>query len=435
MIRPIVGALLLLLVAGPAGAETPTVIRRVLPNGLTVLVRPDASVGVVAASLQVRAGSLFEAAETAGISNFLQRVMLRGTKRYTALQLTEAIEDLGGSLDASGDVETVEVRGTSLARQWEALLELVAEVALRPTLPEEEIERERRLILSALQTRSDTPFQRAFDATLQDLYGPHPYAWPSVGRRESVAAIDRAALLAHYGSIYRPDRMVLAVSGRVPSEGVVRAAERLFRQVAATGAPPSANRPAPAARADRRILVRPVHQAQVLVGYLGPPLGDADYAPVRVLGTVLGGGMSGRLFAELRDRRGLAYSVGVLGTFRTEPSFLVTYMGTAPASAEAAESGVLAELERVRGGEAIAERELARAKAYLLGTLVMDRRTNARHAWYLAFFEAVGAGWDYPERFARAVEAVTAADVTRVAARYLAQPTIVVLRPPRPGTP
>lgn len=418
--------------ASYAAAPPPSVTRRVLANGLTVVVRQDASVGVMAASLQVRAGSLFEAADNAGITNFLHRVMLRGTTRYSAVQLTEAIEDLGGSLDASGDVEFGEVRGSTLARNWEALLRLVAEVALRPTLPAEEIERERRLIQSAIQTRVDTPFQRAFDALLQDLYGGHPYAWPSVGRRESIARIDRPALQAHYAAIYRPDRMVLAVSGHVEATRVVQAAERLFRGAAATGDPLPPGPGAPSARLDRRVVERPVQQAQVLVGYLGPALTQPDYAAVRVLGTILGGGMSGRLFTELRDRRGLAYSVGVLTRFQTAPSFLITYMGTAPANAEDAEAGVLAEIERIRGGP-VTEGELARAKAYLLGNLAMDRRTNARHAWYMAFFEVTGAGWDFPERFGRAVEAVTVADVERVARQYLTRPTVVVVQPPKAG--
>jgi zinc protease len=414
-----------------ADAPAPPVIRRVLPSGLTVIVRPDPAVGVMAASLQVRAGSLFETADTAGISNFLHRVMVRGTKRYTATQLTEAIEDLGGSLDASGDIEYAEVRGAALARNWEALLGLVAEVALRPTLPNEEIERERRLIQSALQTRGDTPFQRAFDAMLQDLYGAHPYAWPSTGRRESIERIDRAALQAHYTAIYRPDRMVLAVSGHVPGDRVLRVAGRLFRAPPPAAAPVTAGPVAAAPRGDRRVVERPVQQAQVLVGYLGPSLTEPDYPAVRVLATVLGGGMSGRLFTELRDKRGLAYSVGVLSSFRTGPSF-VTYMGTAPASAEGAEAGVLSEIDRIRI-EPVSERELARGKAFLLGNLAMDRRTNARHAWYLAFFEVIGAGWDFPDRFERAVEAVTLADITRVAGRYLTRPTVVVLKPPKAG--
>jgi zinc protease len=434
-VRRVLAALALLAVAevASAAAPPPLVIHRVLPNGLTVVVRQDASVGVMAASLQVRAGSLFETQDTAGITNFLHRVMLRGTHRYSGLQLTEAIEDLGGSLDASGDVEFGEVRGSALARNWEGLLRLVAEVALRPTLPAEEIERERRLIQSAIQTRSDTPFQRAFDALLQDLYGRHPYAWPSVGRRESIERIDRAALQAHYAAIYRPGRMVLAVSGHVEAPRVLKAAERLFGATPSAGAPLPSGPGEPTARLDRRVVERPVQQTQVLIGYLGPALTQPDYAAVRVLGTVLGGGMSGRLFAELRDRRGLAYSVGVLGTFRTGPSFLITHMGTAPPNAEAAEAGVLGEIARIRG-EPITERELARAKAYLLGNLAMDRRTNARHAWYLAFFEVTGAGWDFPERFSRAVEAVTVADVERVARQYLTRPTVVVVQPPKAGS-
>jgi zinc protease len=410
----------------------PSVTRHVLPNGLTVVVREDATLGVMAASLHVRAGSLFETVDTAGITNFLHRVMVRGTRDYTALRLTEAIEDLGGSLDASGDVEYGEVRGTALARNWEPLLRLLAEVALRPTLPEDEVERERRLIQSAIQTRGDTPFQRAFDSVLNDLYGAHPYAWPSVGRRESVERIPREALRAHYAAIYRPDRLVLAVSGNVPADRVVRAAERLFRDMPARATAAPVQAPEIVPRARRRVVDRPVQQAQVMIGYVGPRLLDADYAAVRVLATVLGGGMAGRLFRELRDQRGLAYSVGTLGTFRTGPSFLVSYLGTAPPNAEAAEAGMLAEIERIRG-EQVSERELARAKAYLLGNLTMDRRTSARHAWYMAFFEVIGAGWNFPERYAAAVEAVTPADVARVAGTYLTQPTVIVLQPAKTG--
>jgi zinc protease len=423
-------ALILAGMAAAAEAAPPPVTRHVLPNGLTVVVRTDPSVGVMAAALHVRAGSLFETADTAGITNFLQRVMVRGTPRHTTLTLAEAVEDLGGSLEAAGDIEYGEISGTALARSWEPLLRLLAEVALRPTLPAEEIERERRLILSAIQSRGDTPFQRAFDAVLTDLYGAHPYAWPSVGRRESVERISRAQLRAHYAAVYRPDRMVLAVSGNVPAARVVSVAGKLFHDLAPSTAPTAVNVAEATSRTGRRLVERPVQQAQVMIGYLAPSLLQPDYAATRVLATVLGGGMSGRLFRELRDQRGLAYSVGTLGAYRTGPSFLVSYLGTAPPNAEAAEAGMLAEVERTRG-EPVTERELARAKAYLLGNLAMDRRSSNRHAWYLAFFEVIGAGWDFPERYARAVEAVTPADVERVAQRYLTRPTVIVLQPPR----
>ena len=138
--------------------------------------------------------------------------------------------------------------------------------------------------------------------------------------------------------------------------------------------------------------------------------------------------MAGRLFVELRDKRGLAYSLGVLTAYRTGPAFFVAYMGTARQNAAAAEAALLQELERIRTTP-MGDDELARAKAYLLGQLALDRRTNSRQAWYLAFFEVVGAGRDFPERYARAVGAVTAADVAAAAQRYLTQPTVVLLQP------
>jgi zinc protease len=415
----------------PAAAEV-AVARRVLPNGMTVLVREDPGVGVVAASLQVRAGSLFESEATAGITNFMQRVLVRGTEKRSTLAIIEAVEELGGSLEASGEVESAELRGAAIARQWEPLLALLAEIVLEPTFPATEIERERRLVLGQLQTRADNPFPRAFDTALRDVYGIHPYAWPPLGRPEIVRQLSRDELVAHYRAIYRPDRMVLAVSGNVPRGAVLAAAERLFRRLPSAGGVPTAPTIELTPRAEPRIVERDARQAQVLVGFLAPPIVHADYAPVRVLAMVLGGGMSSRLFTELRDRRGLAYSVGVLATARTGPALFAPYLGTAPGNAEAALAGMLAEVERIRA-EAIGEQELARARAYLLGTLAMDRRTSGRLAWHLAFYELIGAGWDWPQRFAGAVESVTAAEVTRVARHYLVHPTVVVLRPPRAG--
>jgi predicted Zn-dependent peptidase len=422
------GLVALALWAAPAAAQGPSVTRHVFDNGLTLLVRENPAAPVVAASLQVRAGSRFETAEQAGITNFLLRTMLRGTARRTAIQVAETAEDLGGSLEGSGEVESAEIRGQGLARNWEALLGLVAEVALEPALSPDEVERERRLLLSQIQTRADTPFPLSFDTMLRELYGGHGYAWGSLGTRASIERLGRAALLAHYREVFRSERMVLAVSGQVPRERVVKVVERLFAKLSRAGGQVAAPPPPQPPPGGRRVIERPAQQAQILVGYLGPGLGDASYPAMRVLGAVLGGGMAGRLFVEVRERRGLAYSVGVLTPYRTGAAFVVTYLGTARQTVPAAEAAVLRELERIRSAPPSAE-ELARAKAWILGQLALDRRTNARQAWYLGFFEAVGAGWDFPERYARAVGAVTAADVAAAAQRYLERPTIVVLTP------
>ena len=417
-----------------AHADDTRVTRTVLPNGLRVLVRENPAAGVVAVSLLVRAGSRFETADNAGITNFLHRVMVRGTMRRSALEIATTAEELGGSVDAVGDVEYAEIRGTALARHWEPLLALVADVALHPTLPADAIQLERRLILSQIQSRLDAPFQHALDTLVADLYGDHPYSLAAVGRKTSVERLSREDLLAHYRTVFQPDRLVLAVSGRVPPAQVVAAARKIFGGM--SSAPGAASDPrapigdAPPATpgGGRRVLDRPAHQAQVLVGFVGPGATDPDYAAVKVMSAVLGGGMAGRFFVELRDRLGLAYSTGMINPTRAGPAFVVGYLGTVPASADEAEVALLRELARSRAEPPTPE-ELARAKAYAIGTVVMDRRTNAREAWYLAFFEAIGAGYDFPSRYARLADAVTAADVQRVARRYLERPTIVILRP------
>ena len=416
-------------IPGAAAAQPPGITRHLLPNGMTVIVRENPAAPVVTASLQVRAGSRFETPEMAGITNFLLRTMIRGTSRRSATELAEAAEEIGGSLDASGEVESAEIRGEALARQWEGLLGLIAEVALEPSFPGEEIERERRLILSQIKTRAETPFTLSLDALLRELYGSHPSAWPGLGLPSAVGRFARGELVAHYRAVFQAERVVLAVSGQVSHARVVRTSERLFAKLPRSGAGEvGAAAPATPVGA-RRVLERPAQQAQVLVGYLGPGLSDPAYPAVRVLGAVLGGGMAGRLFVELREKRGLAYALGVLIPFRTGPSFFVTHLGTAPENSAAAEAGLLAELERIRQAP-VGREELARAKAYLLGNFALDRRTNARQAWYLAFFEVIGAGWDFPERYAQALDAVTAADVEAAAQRFLVRPTIVVLQPP-----
>lgn len=413
-----------------AAVESPSVMRRVLPNGLVVLIRENHAARVAAVSLMARAGTAIETEQTAGITNFLQRVLIRGTRRLSAGKLAEAAEEIGGRIDATGDVDVAEVQAQGLARHWEKLLALVADVALEPAFTPEQIEQERRLILGQIQTRADTPFLFAMETLTADLYGTHPYARPVAGFTASIESITREMLIAHYRQIFRADRLVLAVSGDVRADRVIKRIERLFGALPRSESASQAPAPDPTPRTDRRVVERPAQQAQIIIGYLAPKLSGSDYAPVKVLSAVLGGGTGGRLFVELREKRGLAYSLGVVNASRAGPAAVVSYMRTSSQNIDEAESGLLREIERMKT-EPPSSDDLARAKAYVLGTLALDRRTNARQAWYLAFFETLGAGWDFPERYAQTVEAVTAADVQVAATKYLNRPTTVILHPPR----
>ena len=408
--------------------EATSVRRERLSNGMTVIVRENPLAPVVALSLMVATGSRWETLENAGISNFLHAVMVRGTTKRDGSEIAEKVAAIGGKVSASGDVDYSEIRATALARFWRDLLDLTAELALEPRLAPADVDGERQFLLSRVQRRRDNPASRAFDELYRVLYDGHPYALASIGTPESLARIDHAALVAWYREAYRPERMVLAVSGQVSAPDVLREARRLFGAV--PGGTRAAEKPLnpPVAAARRVVVEQPAQQAQILLGALAPPLDHADHAAVRVLSTVLGGGMAGRLFSELRDKKGLAYTATSYYDAQREPSALVLYLGTAPENTMRAEQELAAEVARIRDGP-ISGNELARAQGYLLGRYAMDRRTNERQAWYLAFYDLERVGADFPDRYRRAVEAVTVADVQRVARRYLATPTTLVLRP------
>ena len=223
--------------------------------------------------------------------------------------------------------------------------------------------------------------------------------------------------------------MVLSVSGHVAAAEVLAEARQLFGGMPGGGSVAESKPPAAVPAGRRLVITQPAQQTQIVVGAVAPALDHPDYAPVKVLSTVLGGGMAGRLFVELRDRRGLAYTATSFYEPMKEPGAFILYLGSAPENAAKAEEALRQEIERVRR-EQVGEDELRRAKNYLLGRYEMDRRTNERQAWYVGFYTLEGVGLEYPARYRRAIDSVTAADVLRAAQTYLTTLTTVVLEPP-----
>jgi predicted Zn-dependent peptidase len=312
------------------------------------------------------------------------------------------------------------------------MLDLVAEVALTPSLPDGTLNAVRDFLVRQIRNRGEKPYDVALDTLLARTFGDNPYAWEPSGLKESLERVDRAALIAHYRRHYVPGGMVLAVSGNVKAAEVIARAERLFSVLppASAPAPNSAGAPAPAATRDA--LRVPGAQAQIFMGGLAPAMTDPDFAAMKLVSTVLGGGLAGRFFAELRDKQALADTTATQEPMRVEPGYFLALLGTAPDNVVKAEPALRDQLERIRR-EPVPDEDLRVAKAYLLGSLAMDRRTNARQAWYLAALEAQGVGHEYLERYTAQVRAMTAADLQRAAQRYLAVlHTVVVEPPPRP---
>jgi zinc protease len=410
---------------GPAGSVT----RTRLGNGFTVLVRENPWAPVVAVSLQVKMGNRWETRANAGISNLLQLMVVRGTTRLTGPQIVEAADRMGGSIDASGDVDSSEIAATALDRNWSEMLDLVADVALRPSVPQGTFEAVRDFLMRQVRNRGDRPYDVAVDTLTAKIYGAHPYAWDPMGLRDSLERIDRETLLAHYRRHYVPGGMVLAVSGRVKSAEVLAQAERLFGAMPAGQAPVPDPPKAPAPSASREARAVAGAQAQIVMGRLAPKLTDPDYPAVKVLSSILGGGMAGRFFSDLRDKQALAYTTATQVPSRVDPSHFLGLLGTAPANTAKAEAALREQLARIQR-EPVSDEELRVGREYLLGNIEMDRRTNARQAWYLGFYEIAGVGHEFLDRYMARVRQVTAAEVQQAAQRYLSPLSAVVVEPP-----
>jgi predicted Zn-dependent peptidase len=421
-------AALILFAPAAASAQSGGVTRTRLPNGLTVLVRENPAAPVVAYSLMVKMGTRTETPDIAGISNLLQQMLVRGTEKLDGERIAEAADRMGGSIDAYGDADYSEITATALSRNWQEMLELIGDCALRPTLPDGTVQAVRDFLVRQIRNRGDKPFDAASDRMRATLFGSNPYAWDPLGRRESVEKLTREALLAYYRRYYVPGRLVLAVSGDVKTVEVVAQVQRIFGAVpVGTVASPAVPAPRTMA-ATRETAVVPGAQAQILMAALAPPLTHPDHPPLKVLTALLGGGMASRFFSELRDQQALAYTTLAQYPARVDTSAFISILGTAPENVPKAELALTQQLERIRTQQASAE-EVAVARAYVLGSQAMDRRTNARQAWYLAFYELAGVGYEFLDRYAADVKKVTPADVQRVAQKYLGVLRTVIVQP------
>jgi zinc protease len=412
----------------PAVGRLAAVARLVLPSGLTLLVRENWGAPVVALTLLSRGGSAEEAPELNGVTALLGRVLLKGTRTRTAIEVASAAEDAGGGIESGADQEYGELRAWGLSRHWPRLLSLLHEVATEPRFGDEEIERERGVLLAQIRGLEDQPAQVANRVLAQSLFGAQGYGLPSSGEEATVARLGRADLLDRFTETYAADRLVLAISGAVTADEVLGEAGRLFEGLrprgAAVGAPPPPERPIRL----RQRQASPTQQAHLLLGYLAPPVAASDHVALKVANGVLGGGMSSRLFRALRDEDGLAYSVGSTYPTRRGAGRVVLHIGTAPENVDVAEVGLRREVDRL-AGEVVADDELARTKAYLSGSFVLARRTNGRQSFYLAFYEVMGVGAEYVLHYPALLEAVDATQVRQAARRHLVEPAAVVVGP------
>ena len=397
-----------------------------LANGLRVVSDPVDHVETASIGLWVDVGARCETEETNGLSHLLEHMAFKGTERRSARDIAEEIEAVGGHLNAYTSRETTAYYAKVMKEDVPLALDLLADILQHSTFDQEELERERAVVIQEIAQVNDTPDDLVFDRFQETAYPDQPIGRTILGPPERVGSYSREALAAYMGAHYRAARMVLVGSGRVDHDSLVAAAETAF--TALPEGPVPAHAAAVYGGGDCRI-ARDLEQAHVLIGFDGLAYDDDDFYALQVMSTLLGGGMSSRLFQEIRERRGLAYSVFTFASSYADGGIFGVYAGAG--EDELAELIPVMADELVNACATVGDEEVARARAQLKAGLLMSlESTQARAERLGRHILLFGRPLTIDELIER-VDAVDREAVQRTACRILqgGHPTVAALGP------
>jgi len=386
-----------------------------LPNGLRLALHPLPATYSATVVATIGTGSRYEDDPDAGISHFLEHMLFKGTKRRpTAQIIADTIERLGGRLNASTSREVTSYYTKVPSRHIDVGLDLIADMLRSPLLDEAEIAREKGVIVEEIAQGEDVPTVVGAHQLQRLIWGGHPLGRPIIGSRDTVAAVTRDALHGYMATHYAPERVVLSVAGNIDPGAVARRAEDLFAGWPSVPAPTARPAVYPTGGASAA-LARRDGQAHLYIAGPGVPLDHPDHMAFALLAEVLGGGMSSRLFLEVRERRGLAYSVGASAATMSDYGSLSIHAGVAPAKATGALEVIMGELRRLVD-EPVSADELERVRDHYEGALLLALEDsysvavrNGRSVLQRGYART-------PEETLALVAAVAAPDVQRVAA-------------------
>ena len=399
-----------------------------LPNGFRIVTERMEGLASAALGVWVDAGARHEHAEQNGIAHFLEHMAFKGTSRRSALEIAEAIEDVGGYLNAYTSRERTAYYARVLSGDVALALDIVADILRDPALAEAEIETERGVILQEIGQAMDTPDDIIFDWLQETAFPDQPMGRAILGPPERVRGFQRGDLSGFIGGHYNPGRMILSAAGDVDHDQILRLAEKLFGDMA----PGAGRRQAPANyRGGERREVKDLEQAHFALAFEAPGYRDPEFYTAQIVATALGGGMASRLFQEVREKRGLCYTIFAQSSAWSETGMMTVYAGTG-----GEEVGGLAELvadELARAARDLVEAEIERAKTQSKAGIVMGLESPAARAERMAALVSI---WGEVRPLAETVAKIDAVDVARarkLLTRILASPPALALYGPVSG--
>ena len=344
-----------------------------LGSGVRVVTEEVPSVRSVALGLWVRTGSRNETHAQAGVSHFLEHLLFKGTERYSAIEISERFDGLGAAVNAATGKETTHLHARFLDEHTEEVFELLAEMLLAPTYPE--IDSEREVVLEEIAMYEDEPQDRVHDVLAEAVFAEHPLGRRVLGEAEVIASIPVPDIRAYHDARYTGANVVVGAAGHLDHDAIVGLAERLVSPSSGNAASSDS---ATGVEGSQRLRFYPkdTEQYHICFGSTGITRDDERRYALAVLDSLFGGSTSSRLFREVREKRGLAYSVGSYNEQYTDAGLIATYVGTREDNVEEACAVIGTELERLRG-EPVAAAELERAKESVKGRLVLSTESTA----------------------------------------------------------
>ncbi len=382
-----------------------------LGSGARVVTEEVPSVRSVALGLWVRTGSRNETPAQAGVSHFLEHLLFKGTARFSAIEISERFDGLGASVNAATGKETTHLHARFLDEHTEEVFDLLAEMLLAPTYPE--IDSERDVVLEEIAMYEDEPQDRVHDILAGAVFGEHPLGRRVLGEAEVIASIPVPDIDAYHRQRYTGANVVVGAAGHLDHDRIVALADRLVSPSA--GEEESGPATGPGETARLRFYSKDTEQYHICFGAPGIAKDDERRYGLAVLDSIFGGSTSSRLFREIREKRGLAYSVGSYNEQYTDSGLVATYVGTREDNVEEACAVIGAELERLRS-EPVSGEELARAKENVKGRLVLSSESTAARMTRISRATLFGLPIESLDAMLTKVDAVTVEELSELAA-------------------
>jgi len=402
---------------------TKKVIKEVLPNGVTVLIKPTKGPGIVSLHTFVRGGILDETIP--GITNLTLYLLLKGSKNYTKEKISATFEDYGGGIGTSTADEYGQVEFLTKVEGLKEGLAVLRDILLNPLFPEEDLEREKKNVLTAIRSKKEHPFRYAYSELKKLTFEGTPYERDTLGEEESVEKITREAVKKRWEQLLEGGRLVVSLVGDIENtEKTLQMLKETFGEVPAKEFKyPRYTKTVEENRI--KTLKREGSQSTLICAFNAPEIFTDDYYAAKVLNAVLGDGFTSLLFRELREKRGYAYATTSFYPTKINMPRLFTYIGTAPQKTEKA----LRDMLEVATQYPITGQDVEVAKKKIIGDWLMDHQTRARQGWYLGWFETIGMGYETDFSYTDRIKEVETKDVLRIREKYLNRHHCVVVRP------